>query len=107
MVPLAPTYLVRDLAAELGYPVLIAASPGLGTINHTLLTIGSARAVGLEIASVVLTPWASQPTEIERSNRETIAALGAVAVHTLAPLDLADPSSWPPLQLPTGRFPSI
>ena len=35
----------------------IAASPGLGTINHTLLTIEAARAAGLEVAAVVLTPW--------------------------------------------------
>jgi dethiobiotin synthetase len=107
LVPLAPSYLVRDLAAELGYPLAIAASPGLGTINHTLLTIEAAQAAGLEIVAVVLTPWPEQPSEIERSNRETIAALGGVAVQTLPPLNLADPSSWPPLQPPMGRFPPI
>ncbi|HEX3734358.1 MAG TPA: dethiobiotin synthase [Solirubrobacterales bacterium] len=101
LVPLAPGYLVRDLAVDLGYPVAIAASPGLGTINHTLLTIEAARAAGLEVATVVLTPWPRAPTEIERSNRETIAALGDVEVQTLPPLDLADLAAWP--QLP-GRW---
>jgi dethiobiotin synthetase len=95
LVPLAPRYLVRDLAAALGYPLVIAASPGLGTINHTLLTIESARSSGLEVTSVVLTPWPQQPGEIERSNRETIAALGEVEVQVLPHLDLSDPSSWP------------
>jgi dethiobiotin synthetase len=95
VVPLAPSYLVRDLAAALGYPLVIAASPGLGTINHTLLTIESARSAGLEVASVVLTPWPREPSEIERSNRETIAELGEVKVQTLPHLDLNDPSSWP------------
>jgi dethiobiotin synthetase len=98
LVPLAPGYLVRDLAVALGHPLVIAASPGLGTINHTLLTISSARAAGLEIASVVLTPWPNEPSEIERSNRETIAALGEVGVQTLPALDLNDPSSWPALE---------
>ena len=42
-------------------PLVIAASPGLGTINHTLLTIEAARAAGLEIAAVVLTPWPERP----------------------------------------------
>jgi dethiobiotin synthetase len=97
LVPLAPGYLVRDLAVDLGYPLVIAATPGLGAINHTLLTIESARAAGLEVASVVLTPWPERPTRIEQSNRETIASLGGVDVRTLAPLDLGAPASWPPL----------
>jgi dethiobiotin synthetase len=90
-------YLVRDLAADLGYPLVIAASPGLGTINHTLLTIEAARATGLEVTGVVLTPWPKDPSAIERSNRETIAALGKVEVQTLPPLDLAQPATWPSL----------
>ncbi len=48
LVPLCPDYLVRDLAVDLGLPLVIAASPGLGTINHTLLTIEAARAAGLD-----------------------------------------------------------
>ncbi len=102
----APPYLVRDLAADLGYPLLIAASPGLGTINHTLLTIEAARAAGLEVAAVVLTPWPEEPTEIERSNRDTIAALGGVEVRMLPSLDLGKPDSWPQLPL-MGRKPSV
>lgn len=100
MVPLASRlrpapYLVRNLAVDLGYPLVVVASPGLGTINHTLLTLEAARAAGLELAVVVLTPWPQQPNEIEGSNRETIAALGDIEVQTLPPLDLARPESWP------------
>jgi dethiobiotin synthetase len=97
LVPLAPDYLVRDLAVELGYPLVVVASPGLGTINHTLLTLEVARAAGLDVTAVVLTPWPQQPSEIERSNRETIAALGEVEVLTLPRLDLAAPATWPAL----------
>jgi dethiobiotin synthetase len=100
LVPLAPGYLVRDLAADLGYPLVIAAAPGLGTINHTLLTIEAARAAGLEVAAVVLTPWPEKPTEVESSNRETITAVGGVAVRTLPPIDLGDPIGWPELSWP-------
>jgi dethiobiotin synthetase len=99
LVPLTLGYLVRDLARDLGLPVAIAAPPGLGTINHTLLTVESVRAVGLEVAAVVLTPWPSRPTEIERSNREAIERLGSVTVELLPRLDLADPGSWPRLEL--------
>ncbi|MEX0972790.1 MAG: dethiobiotin synthase [Solirubrobacterales bacterium] len=94
LVPLAPGYLVRDLAADLGLPLVVAASPGLGTINHTLLTLAAARAAGLEVTAVVLTPWPQDPGPIERSNHETIAALGAVRVETLPQLDLGEPDSW-------------
>ncbi len=88
LVPLARDYLVRDFAAALGLPLAIAASPGLGTINHTLLTIEVAQSAGLEIAAVVLTPWPEKPGRIEESNRETIAELGKVEVETLPRLDL-------------------
>jgi dethiobiotin synthetase len=84
LVPLTDDYTVCDLARELQLPLLIAARPGLGTINHTLLTLQAARAAELEVRAVVLTPWPGRPTAIERSNRETIARLGAVEVETLA-----------------------
>lgn len=99
LVPLSPTYLVRDLAHDLGYPLVIVAGPGLGTINHTLLTVEAARSAGLEIAAIVLNPWPEQPSEIERSNRETIAALIDIPVLALPQLDLSDPGRWPALRL--------
>lgn len=100
LVPITPGYLVRDLAIELGLPLVIAARTGLGTINHTLLTIEAARGAGLDVAVVVLTPWPESPTPIEESNRETIAALGEVTVETLPPLDLSDPAAWPVASFP-------
>jgi dethiobiotin synthetase len=106
MVPLTLGYLVRDFARELGFPLVIAASPGLGTINHTLLTVEAARAVGLEVALVVLTPWPNAPSVAERSNREAIERLGAVQVEWLPELDLGAPESWPPLRLGGRARPS-
>ncbi len=93
LVPLADDFTVRDLAVELALPLLIVAPPGLGTINHTLLTIEAARAVQLSVAAVVLTPWPTEPSRMEQSNRETIARLGAIEVATLDEIagpDIAD-----------------
>jgi dethiobiotin synthetase len=84
LVPLTERYTVCDFAVALGLPVVIAARPGLGTINHTLLTLHAARSAGLQVRAVVLTPWPIQPTFLERSNRETIERLGTVEVQTLA-----------------------
>lgn len=92
-------YLVSDLAVDLGLPMIVAAAPGLGTINHTLLTLESARSAGLKVAAVVLTPWPEEPSAIERSNLKTIESLGEVTVLTLPQLDLADPDTWPALEI--------
>jgi len=93
LVPLTQNFTVRDLASELALPLVVAAPPGLGTINHTLLTLEAARAAGLNVAAVVLTPWPAKPSRIEVSNQQTIARMGAVEVATLEKIaspDLAD-----------------
>jgi dethiobiotin synthetase len=83
LVPLTLGYTVRDLAVDLGWPVVVAARPGLGTINHSLLTVEAARAAGLDVRAVVVTPWSAEPSVMERSNVEAIARLGGVEVATL------------------------
>lgn len=93
LVPLCPDFAVRDLARALGLPLVIAARPGLGTINHTLLSLEAARSVGLRVSAVVLTPWPARPSVLERSNRATIGGLGGVEVHGLAPLPGPEPAA--------------
>jgi len=104
LVPLAGEYLVRDLARDLGLPVVVAARPGLGTINHTLLTVEAARTAGLEVRAVVLTPWPAKPSVMERSNATTIATLTGVEVAflpqatALEPEELASAAAALPVQ---------
>jgi dethiobiotin synthetase len=93
LTPLAEAYTVRDFAAALGLPVVIAARPGLGTINHTLLTLEAARNAGLDVRAVVLTPWPRRPRTLERSNRETIARLGMIPVEVLPRVARAEPAA--------------
>jgi dethiobiotin synthetase len=87
LVPLSDVASIRDLAVALGLPVVVAARPGLGTINHALLTIESARGAGLDVRAVVLTPWPARPTVMQRSNRDTVARHGRVEVATLAEVE--------------------
>jgi dethiobiotin synthetase len=93
LVPLTPDATVRDLAVALGFPLVVAARPGLGTINHTLLTLASARTAALTVAGVVMTPWPDEPSVMERSNRATVARLGRVDVAGLAPLPDGSPAA--------------
>lgn len=90
LAPLAEECTVRDLARELGLGLVVAARAGLGTINHVLLTLEAARAAGLQVRGVVLTPWPMAPSPMERSNHETIARLGEVDVHVLQALQGPD-----------------
>ena len=103
LVPITAGYLVRDLAIELALPLVIAARTGLGTINHTLLTIEASRAAGLGIAGVVMTPWPTEPEPVELSNRATVERLGGVPVSGLPQTDpgsLAEAGS----HLPLGKW---
>jgi dethiobiotin synthetase len=83
MVPLTPHYLIRDFALDLRMPLVVVARAGLGTINHTLLTVDVARSVGLDVASIVLTPWPERPNAMELSNRMTIAERTRLPVYSL------------------------
>jgi dethiobiotin synthetase len=53
MVPLTARLILLDLMVDLELPVLVVARPGLGTINHTLLTIGALRDRGLKVVGFV------------------------------------------------------
>ncbi len=54
MVPIREDYFVSDLALEFGLPLIVVARPGLGTINHIMLTVDCARKAGLDVAGIVI-----------------------------------------------------
>ena len=84
---------LRDLAVELGAPVLIVAEAGLGTLNHTSLTLEALAAKGVSCAGLVIGSWPAQPGAAEKSNRDALAGLAPVraalpaGVATLSPAD--------------------
>jgi dethiobiotin synthetase len=59
---------IADLAAMLAAPVLVVAEAGLGTLNHTALTLEALAARKLACAGVVIGSWPAQPDLAERSN---------------------------------------
>lgn len=72
--PLSEGTTVADLAVRLDYPIVVVARTGLGTLNHTLLTIEAARSRALRIAGLVLNQ-AEPPTGsvAEATNAEELA----------------------------------
>jgi adenosylmethionine---8-amino-7-oxononanoate aminotransferase len=74
LVPLDGRHLMIDLMAQLGCPVILVARSGLGTINHTLLSVEALRGRGLDMLGVVLVG------DLNKSNKDAIEAHGGVPV---------------------------
>lgn len=88
LVPLDEKHTVADLAVEFQLPLVIVARPGLGTINHTLLTVEAARSRDLPIAAIVINRYdADRATLAEETNPETIARLARLPLPTVVPND--------------------
>lgn len=68
-------FLVLDLARWLRLPLIVVARAGLGTINHTVLTVKAAEQAGIRVLGVILNKFPAQPNLAEQTNPEVIAAL--------------------------------
>lgn len=76
MVPVKKDYYVVDLAKEFSLPLLIVTKPGLGTINHTMLTVNYALEAGLEVAGLVINY--SRPPENSLAEKTNPNVLGEI-----------------------------
>jgi dethiobiotin synthetase len=94
-VPLIGTqFLVLDLIRWLRLPLLVVARAGLGTINHTALSVAAARQAGLAVAGVVINRYPEQPSLAQQTNPGVIEAIAGVPILGLAPevASLGDPA---------------
>jgi dethiobiotin synthetase len=102
MVPLNRRELMLDLMHAFGLPVILAARPGLGTLNHTLLSVRALRSDGLNLAGVVVVDSTSAPhTFIETDNLKTIEQVGQIPILGHIPYS-PQLASTPYSQLPTA-----
>jgi dethiobiotin synthetase len=77
MAPLSGGLLTADLVKQLGLALLVVCRPGLGTINHTLLTIFAARAMEIPLAGFIINGMPREPGEAEQSAPHTLASLAS------------------------------
>lgn len=75
---------LRDIAIGLEAEVLVVATPELGTLNHTALTLEALAAQHVSCAGVVIGSWPAQPGTVETTNR--------CALERLAPVRAALPA---------------
>ncbi|MDR3437243.1 dethiobiotin synthase [Telmatospirillum sp.] len=80
LVPLNDHDMMADLMAHLGLPVVVVARSGLGTINHTLLTLEALQHRGLSVVGVVMS---GSPND---ANRQAIEHFSGVTVIGQLPL---------------------
>jgi dethiobiotin synthetase len=80
LVPVTEETLMVDTIKTSGARVLLAARAGLGTINHTLLSVAALRARGLEPAGIVFLDAASTPADMIAENREAVQKYSGIAV---------------------------
>lgn len=86
MVPLNQKKYILDLIVELDLAVLLVARPGLGTLNHTLLSLEVLRRAGIQVLGVVVVE--STPPKrnfIEKDNLKTIALRGKTKILASVP----------------------
>jgi dethiobiotin synthase len=79
LVPLTHRHMMVHLMARLLLPTVVVANSGLGTINHTLLTLDALRSRNLPIAGVIL----NGPPQPE--NARAIERFGATPILGLLP----------------------
>ncbi|MDD2539830.1 MAG: dethiobiotin synthase [Desulfuromonadaceae bacterium] len=85
MVPLSGGLLIADLVRELDLQLLVVARPGLGTINHTVLTCFAAQQMGLSVAGVVINGMPDNPGMAEKSAPHHIGSLCGAPVLGIWP----------------------
>jgi adenosylmethionine-8-amino-7-oxononanoate aminotransferase len=79
LVPIKENYTVLDLIVDLDLPIIIVSRPGLGAINHTLLTIKAARNYAVEVIGVVFNNFQKRGI-CEKTNPSVISRLGDVPI---------------------------
>jgi len=88
-------FMQYDLIRELGFPCLLVCRTGLGTINHTLLTLRFAKSAGLAIKGIVIN--GDRQTDAETDNIETIKKLSGIpAIFTIPALTGVDTEKLQP-----------
>lgn len=87
---------LRDLAIALGAPVLVVCEAGLGTLNHTALTLEALNMKGISAAGLVIGSWPESPGAAEEFNRDALERLAPVravlpaGAAALSPRDFAE-----------------
>jgi len=86
LVPITQNFYVADLIKRLRLPAIVVTRPGLGTINHTILTINCLRERKIPIKGIVVNySLKEKGTLSEKRGPETIGRLSRVPILGIIP----------------------
>ena len=100
LVPLTEAYTMADLARGLGLSLIVVTRPDLGTLNHTALTVESAKSRSLPVLGIVINNLPSEPGLVERTNPAYLCDMTGVPILGVLKND-------PSLSVELGRVGSL
>lgn len=85
MVPISGGFLMADMARQLELSLLVVTHPRLGTLNHTLLTTFSARAMELPISGFIINQMPKQPDQAEEQAPHLLSSMASADLMGVLP----------------------
>ncbi len=86
LVPISRNYYMLDLAKEFSLPLIVVARPGLGTLNHTLLTVNYAIKEGLQVAGIIINyTYPPEDNMAEKTNPQIFKKISSVPLIGIFP----------------------
>lgn len=103
-----PQYTLIDLVKAIGYPVLVVTRAGLGTLNHTAMTVRLLRGAGLAVAGLVINGFIADSSRVSNSQADESMATNRIwlermnKLNVLAMVPACEPATVIPYQ---GQLP--
>ena len=103
--PLTPRYALRDLAVELGAPVVVTVDAEPSLTAQARLYAEAARAAGLAVAAIVIDGWPDPPGRVLLDERVLLHEVTGLPVLTLGPGERPDwpVEDWKAAGVPAGQ----
>lgn len=85
LTPIQERFYLADLILAMELPAIVVARPGLGTINHTLLTIRQAQSMGIHVLGTIVNGYPAKPDLAEKTSVEAIESHSGLPVFGTLP----------------------
>lgn len=92
---------IADLATDLDLPLVVVTRPGLGTLNHTQLTLEAAWARGLRVLGIVVNGYPDDPDLATRTNLAELERMATV-LAVFPRLETVTADTLPTIAWPAG-----
>jgi len=85
LVPVGREYMMIDLVSDIGLPVVVVSRPGLGAINHSLLTLETLKRRDVDVPGFVISGFPEYPDIAEMTNPKVIEEVSGYSLIGVIP----------------------